>query len=110
MQLERDAVPQALLLAQNHVAKELRASQLGRAVDIARSVALLCSPLASRHTSGQVLTLAGCRAREEASPMEGMTAEEHARMMAGGTQGAVDTAGQVLRQPVRFTPMPLVLR
>jgi Cu(I)/Ag(I) efflux system membrane fusion protein len=50
-----------------------------------------------------LLALAGCRAKEEASPMEGMTAEEHARMMAGGTQGAVDTAGQVLRQPVRLT-------
>jgi membrane fusion protein, copper/silver efflux system len=50
-----------------------------------------------------LLVLAGCRAKEEVSPMEGMTAEEHARMMAGGTQGAVDTAGQVLRQPVRLT-------
>jgi 3-oxoacyl-[acyl-carrier protein] reductase len=33
--------------------------QLARAVDIARSVAWLSSPLASRHTSGQVLTIAG---------------------------------------------------
>ena len=33
--------------------------QLGRAVDIARSVAWLASPTASRHTSGEVLTIAG---------------------------------------------------
>jgi Cu(I)/Ag(I) efflux system membrane fusion protein len=52
-----------------------------------------------------LLTLAGCGKKEAVSPMEGMTAEEHARMMAGGTQGAVDTAGQVLRQPVRLTAM-----
>lgn len=52
-----------------------------------------------------VLAVAACGKREAASPMEGMTAEEHAKMMAGGTQGAVDTAGQVLRQPVRLTPM-----
>jgi Cu(I)/Ag(I) efflux system membrane fusion protein len=52
-----------------------------------------------------VLAVAACGKREAASPMEGMTAEEHARMTAGGTQGAVDTAGQVLRQPVRLTPM-----
>lgn len=41
------------------VCRTMPLRQLGRAVDIARSVALLCSPLASRHTSGQVLTLAG---------------------------------------------------
>jgi Cu(I)/Ag(I) efflux system membrane fusion protein len=35
--------------------------------------------------------------------MAEMTAEEHARMVAGGTQGAVDTTGQVRRQPVRLT-------
>ncbi|HEX9166535.1 MAG TPA: efflux RND transporter periplasmic adaptor subunit, partial [Gemmatimonadales bacterium] len=50
-----------------------------------------------------LLALAACGKQEAASPMEGMTAEEHAKMMAGGTQGAVDTAGQVLRQPVRLT-------
>ncbi|GJM22444.1 MAG: 3-oxoacyl-ACP reductase [Planctomycetota bacterium] len=33
--------------------------QLARAADIARSVLCLSSPLASRHTSGQVLTVAG---------------------------------------------------
>ncbi|HET7038575.1 MAG TPA: efflux RND transporter periplasmic adaptor subunit, partial [Gemmatimonadales bacterium] len=32
-----------------------------------------------------------------------MTAEEHARMQAGGGQGATDTSGQVLRQPVHLT-------
>ena len=52
-----------------------------------------------------LLTLAGCgkKVEEVESPMEGMTAEEHAKMLAGGTQGAVDTAGQVMRQPVRLT-------
>jgi RND family efflux transporter MFP subunit len=52
-----------------------------------------------------LLVLAGCAKKEAASPMEGMTAEEHAKMIAGGTQGAVDTAGQVMRQPVRLTAM-----
>jgi Cu(I)/Ag(I) efflux system membrane fusion protein len=32
-----------------------------------------------------------------------MTAEEHARMQAGGAQGATDTTGQALRQPVYLT-------
>jgi 3-oxoacyl-[acyl-carrier protein] reductase len=32
--------------------------QLGRAVDVARTVVMLCSN-ASRHTSGQVVTVAG---------------------------------------------------
>jgi Cu(I)/Ag(I) efflux system membrane fusion protein len=49
------------------------------------------------------LALAGCGRSEEASPMAGMTAEEHARMMAGGTQGAFDSAGAAIRQPVRLT-------
>jgi Cu(I)/Ag(I) efflux system membrane fusion protein len=52
-----------------------------------------------------LVALAGCGKKEAASPMEGMTAEEHAKMMAGGTQGAVDTAGQVMRQPVHLTPV-----
>lgn len=52
-----------------------------------------------------LVAVTACGTKEAASPMEGMTAEEHARMMAGGTQGAVDTAGQVLRQPVRLTPL-----
>ncbi|MGQ0553896.1 MAG: SDR family NAD(P)-dependent oxidoreductase [Planctomycetota bacterium] len=33
--------------------------QLGRAQDVAATVAWLCSPLAARHVSGQVLTVAG---------------------------------------------------
>lgn len=41
--------------------------------------------------------------RAAPSPMAGMTAEEHARMQAGATQGAVDTAGTVVRQPVHLT-------
>jgi Cu(I)/Ag(I) efflux system membrane fusion protein len=35
--------------------------------------------------------------------MTGMTAEEHARMQAGGTQGTVDTMGMAVRQPVHLT-------
>jgi Cu(I)/Ag(I) efflux system membrane fusion protein len=35
--------------------------------------------------------------------MQGMTAEEHARMMAGGTQGEVDSTGAVMRQAVHLT-------
>lgn len=37
------------------------------------------------------------------SPMAGMTAEEHARMQAGGTQGARDSAGAAVRQAVHLT-------
>ncbi len=39
----------------------------------------------------------------EDSPMPGMTAEEHARMSAGGTQGEVDSTGAAVRQPVHLT-------
>ena len=49
------------------------------------------------------LMLAACGRVEEESPMEGMTAEEHARMMAGGTQGAFDSAGTAIRQPVHLS-------
>ena len=49
------------------------------------------------------LILGGCARKAEESPMEGMTAEEHARMQAGATQGAVDTTGAVVRQPVHLT-------
>lgn len=45
---------------------------------------------------------AGGEKKEEPS-MAGMTAEEHARMQAGGTQGATDTTGQAVRQPVHLT-------
>lgn len=41
--------------------------------------------------------------QEEASPMAGMTAEEHAKMQAGGTQGAMDSTGQAMRQAVHLT-------
>jgi RND family efflux transporter MFP subunit len=37
------------------------------------------------------------------SPMAGMTAEEHARMQAGGAQGAMDSTGQAMRQAVHLT-------
>jgi 3-oxoacyl-[acyl-carrier protein] reductase len=42
-----------------NVARTMPLRQLGRAVDIARAVAVLSSHVASRHTSGQVLTVAG---------------------------------------------------
>jgi Cu(I)/Ag(I) efflux system membrane fusion protein len=41
--------------------------------------------------------------QDQASPMAGMTAEEHARMQAGGTQGAMDSTGTAIRQPVQLT-------
>ncbi|MDH3495922.1 MAG: hypothetical protein OER21_04105, partial [Gemmatimonadota bacterium] len=43
-------------------------------------------------------------AQDEASPMAGMTAEEHAKMLAGGTQGTFDTTGAAVRQTVHLTP------
>ena len=39
-----------------------------------------------------------------AASMGGMTAEEHARMQAGGTQGAFDSTGAAVRQPIHLTP------
>jgi Cu(I)/Ag(I) efflux system membrane fusion protein len=51
-----------------------------------------------------VLVLAACgRKTAEQSPMQGMTAEEHAKMQAGGTPGSMDSAGQATRQPVHLT-------
>ena len=47
--------------------------------------------------------LAGCGSDGEDSPMAGMTAEEHARMQAGGTQGEMDSTGAMIRQPVHLT-------
>lgn len=41
------------------VTRTMPLRQLARAVDIARSIVLLSSPTASRHTTGQCLTLAG---------------------------------------------------
>ncbi len=49
--------------------------------------------------------LAACGGQTETeSPMAGMTAEEHAKMQAGGTQGAVDSTGAAVRRPVHLTP------
>lgn len=59
---------------------------------------------ALRATSVLVLTLAACRSEPPADAMAGMTPEEHARMSAGGNQGAMDSQGTVLRQPVRLSP------
>jgi Cu(I)/Ag(I) efflux system membrane fusion protein len=42
-------------------------------------------------------------AAEEESPMAGMTAEEHAMMSAGGTQGEMDSTGAAIRQAVHLT-------
>lgn len=50
------------------------------------------------------LAFSTCSREADESPMAGMTAEEHARMQAGGTQGVVDTAGMLLRQAVHLTP------
>ena len=47
--------------------------------------------------------LAACGGSGGESTMGGMTAEEHARMQAGATQGAVDTTGAAVRQPVHLT-------
>ncbi|MEE8193644.1 MAG: efflux RND transporter periplasmic adaptor subunit, partial [Gemmatimonadales bacterium] len=48
--------------------------------------------------------LAACGADDaEESPMIGMTAEEHARMQAGGTQGEVDSTGAAVRQVVHLS-------
>lgn len=47
--------------------------------------------------------LAACGAGEEDSPMAGMTAEEHALMQAGGTQGEMDSTGAAVRQAVHLT-------
>jgi Cu(I)/Ag(I) efflux system membrane fusion protein len=40
---------------------------------------------------------------EDASPMAGMTAEEHAKMLAGGTQGTMDSSGAAVREVVHLT-------
>jgi Cu(I)/Ag(I) efflux system membrane fusion protein len=53
--------------------------------------------------AGSVL-LAACGADDaDESPMAGMTAEEHARMQAGGTQGEVDSTGAAVRQVVHLS-------
>jgi RND family efflux transporter MFP subunit len=45
----------------------------------------------------------GCGGSEEMSSMPGMTAEEHARMQAGGTQGEMDSTGAMVRTMVHLT-------
>lgn len=47
--------------------------------------------------------LAGCQSESADQGMADMTPEEHARMLAGGNQGAVDSTG-VIRQSVHLTP------
>jgi RND family efflux transporter MFP subunit len=47
--------------------------------------------------------LAACGSSEEESPMEGMSAEEHAMMLAGGTQGEMDSTGAMVRQSVQLS-------
>lgn len=49
------------------------------------------------------LLLGACGDEQTESPMAGMTAEEHARMQAGGTQGAMDSTGAAVRQAVHLT-------
>ncbi len=47
--------------------------------------------------------VSACGGGEEESPMPGMTAEEHAQMQAGGTQGEIDESGVPVREAVRLT-------
>jgi Cu(I)/Ag(I) efflux system membrane fusion protein len=49
------------------------------------------------------LAAAGCAKQDAESPMSGMTAEEHARMQAGGSQ-QMDSTGRVVREMVRLSP------
>lgn len=51
---------------------------------------------------GAAILIAACREASD-SATRGMTAEEHARMQAGGA-GAADSAGAPARQPVHLTP------
>lgn len=51
---------------------------------------------------GAVL-LAACGSEGEDASMAGMTAEEHARMQAGGTQGEMDSTGAAVRQAVHIS-------
>jgi RND family efflux transporter MFP subunit len=56
---------------------------------------------------GTLSVLAACArkpsAESMAGPMTDMTPEEHARMSAGGNQGAMDSLGTMIRQPVHLT-------
>ncbi|MFQ5747461.1 MAG: efflux RND transporter periplasmic adaptor subunit [Gemmatimonadota bacterium] len=51
------------------------------------------------------VVLAACHSTEAEAEggMAGMTPEEHARMQAGGTQGAMDSTGAAVRQAVHLT-------
>jgi Cu(I)/Ag(I) efflux system membrane fusion protein len=49
------------------------------------------------------MVVVGCSESEEMSSMPGMTAEEHARMQAGGTQGETDSTGAMVRTMVHLT-------
>jgi Cu(I)/Ag(I) efflux system membrane fusion protein len=53
--------------------------------------------------AGTGLLAGACGRKAEEPSMGGMTAAEHARMVAGGAQGAMDTTGAVRRQPVHLT-------
>ena len=56
-EMARDALNQPGKIT--HIAKTSALRQLGRAVDIARAVAMLSSPAVSRHITGEVITVAG---------------------------------------------------
>jgi Cu(I)/Ag(I) efflux system membrane fusion protein len=49
------------------------------------------------------LVACACARKLDESPMPGMTAEEHAKMQAGGTQGGMDSTGAPERQMVHLT-------
>ena len=61
----------------------------------------------SKHTIALVAGLTALGAcgtpDDDASPMPGMTAEEHAMMQAGGTQGEMDSTGAAVREMVHLT-------
>ncbi len=53
--------------------------------------------------AGGAVVLAACSAETEESRMPDMTAEDHARMQAGGTEGERDTAGVMVRRAVHLS-------
>jgi Cu(I)/Ag(I) efflux system membrane fusion protein len=51
-----------------------------------------------------LVVLGACNsAEDDASPMEGMTAAEHAQMQSGGSQGTMDSTGTAVREMVHLT-------
>ncbi len=52
---------------------------------------------------GGMVAVNSCSTKGNEAPMPEMTAEEHAQMLAGGTQGEVDTTGALVRQTVHLT-------